>query len=256
MTAAQQWADELAAWTIDPRILAAAPESPYTFPPELFRADGVAPSPLLDRAREVMDDRASVLDVGCGAGAASLPLAPPARHIIAVDSQSTMLDALEAVARQRDLRVTRIDGRWPDVADRVSVCDVVVCSHVFYNVSELGPFALALSAHAGTRVVAELNTAHPWADLGPLWQRIHNQPRPAGPTADLAVEVLREHGIEPSRQEWVRPGPILEGPTLAAYVGFTRRRLCVPVEREPEIAAYLAEHPPRGRPSVVLWWDT
>jgi len=22
------------------------------------------------------------------------------------------------------------------------------------------------------------------------------------------------------------------------------------------IAAYLAEHPPRGRPSVVLWWDT
>jgi SAM-dependent methyltransferase len=256
MTAAQQWADELAAWTIDPQILAAAPESPYTFPPELFRADGVAPSPLLDRAREVIDDRASVLDVGCGAGAASLPLAPPARHIIAVDSQSTMLDALEAVARQRDLRVTRIDGRWPDVADRVSVCDVVVCSHVFYNVSELGPFALALSAHAGTRVVAELNTAHPWADLGPLWQRIHNQPRPAGPTADLAVDVLRENCIEPSRQEWVRPGPILEGPTLATYVGFTRRRLCVAVEREPEIAAYLAEHPPRGRPSVVLWWDT
>jgi SAM-dependent methyltransferase len=255
MTAATQWADELAAWTIDPQILAAAPESPYTFPPELFRADGAAPSPLLDRAREVMDDRASVLDVGCGAGAASLPLAPPARHIIAVDTQSTMLDALEAVARQRDLRVTRIDGRWPDVADRVSVSDVVVCSHVFYNVSDLGPFALALSAHAGKRVVAELNTAHPWVDLGPLWQRIHDQPRPTGPTADLAVEVLREQGIEPSREEWVRPGPVLEGPTLAAYVGFTRRRLCVPVEREPEIAAYLAEHPPQGRPSVVLWWD-
>ena len=256
MTASLQWAEELAAWTIDPHILAAAPESPYTFPPELFRADGAAPSPLLVRAREVMDDRASVLDVGCGAGAASLPLAPPVRHIVAVDTQSSMLDALEAVARQRDLRVTRVDGRWPDVADRVPVCDVVVCSHVFYNVAELGPFALALTVHANTRVVAELHSTHPWVDLGPLWQRVHHQPRPAGPTADLAVEVLREHGIEPARLEWVRPAPLLEGPTLATYVAFTRRRLCVGVEREPEIAAYLAEHPPRARPSVVLWWDT
>jgi SAM-dependent methyltransferase len=255
VTAAQQWADELAAWTIDPAILAAAPESPYTFPPELFRADGAVPSPLLDRAREVMDDRSSVLDVGCGAGAASLPLAPPARHIVAVDTQSTMLDALGTVARQRDLRVTRVDGRWPDVADRVPSCDVAVCSHVFYNVAYLGPFALALSAHASRRVVAELHAEHPWVDLGPLWQRVHHQPRPAGPTADLAVEVLRAYGIEPSRHEWVRPAPVLEGPALAAYVGFTRRRLCLPVEREPEIAAYVAEHPPRGRPSVVLWWD-
>ena len=74
-------------------------------------------------------------------------------------------------------------------------------------------------------------------------------------TSRNVLGILRENGIEPSRQEWVRPGPILEGPTLAAYVGFTRRRLCVAVDREPEIAAYLAEHPPRGRPSVVLWWD-
>jgi hypothetical protein len=36
MTAAEQWADELAAWRIDPAILAAAPESPYGFPPALF----------------------------------------------------------------------------------------------------------------------------------------------------------------------------------------------------------------------------
>jgi SAM-dependent methyltransferase len=256
VTATEQWADELDAWTIDPAILETAPESPYVFPPELFRADGAVPSPLLDRAREAMDDRSSVLDVGCGAGAASLPLAPPARHIIAVDTQSSMLDALQSVAQQRDLRVTRVDGRWPDVADQVPACDVVVCSHVFYNVSALGPFALALSAHATRRVVAELHAVHPWVDLGPLWQRVHHQQRPVGPTADLAVDVLREHGIEASRQEWVRPAPVLEGPTLATYVGFTRRRLCLPVEREPEIAAYLGEHPPRERPSVVLWWDT
>ena len=118
-----------------------------------------------------------------------------------------MLDALEAVARQRDLRVTRVDGRWPDVADRVPAA-TSSCARTSSTTSPTSaPFAVALSAHATKRVVVELNTAHPWVDLGPLWQRVHHQPRPAGPTADLAVEVLREHGIEPSRQEWVRPAP-------------------------------------------------
>jgi len=49
---------------------------------------------------------------------------------------------------------------------------------------------------------------------------------------------------------------VLEGDFLTMYVGFTRRRLCLPREREPEIAAYLADHPPQARPSVVLWWNT
>ena len=148
-----------------------------------------------------MDDRSSVLDIGCGAGAASLPLAPPARHLIAVDSQATMLDALEAVARQRDLRVTRVDGQWPDVADRVGGCDVVVCLHVFYNVAALGPFAVALSAHATKRGVVELHAVHPWVDLGPLWQRVHGQPRPAGRYARTG-QILARSG-QPAE---LRPG--------------------------------------------------
>lgn len=258
MTAAQQWADELAAWAIDPQILAAAPESPYTFPPELFRADSAGPTPLLDRAREALAGAVdgSVLDVGAGAGAASLPLAPPATHVVAVDTQPSMLDALVTVARGRDLRTTRVDGAWPEVAGRVPLCDVVVCSHVFYNVAPLARFARALADHARRRVVVELNEVHPWVDLGPLWQQVHGQPRPAGPTAELAVAVLREAGIVVASTSFVRPAPRLEGPTLATYVSFTRRRLCLPVDREPEVAAHVARHPPRPRRCVVLWWDT
>ncbi|MGZ4614032.1 MAG: class I SAM-dependent methyltransferase [Actinomycetes bacterium] len=256
-TATETWARELAAWTIDPAILAAAPEPPYTFPPGLFRVEhSTAASPLLDRAREALRPGDTVLDVGAGAGAASLPLAPPAARVVAVDTQPSMLDALEADAARLGVAVTRIEGQWPEAAAETPVCDVAVCSHVAYNVPALGPFAVALAAHARRRVVLELHATHPWVDLGPLWQQIHGQPRPAGPTAELALAVLREHGIDPQSQEWERPAPVLEGDQLATYVAFTRRRLCVSADREPEVAAYLAAHPPQPRRSVVLWWDT
>src|SRR4051794_41592868 len=68
--ATDRWAQELAAWAIDPGLLAAAPESPYGFPPGLFGAHRGAPA-TLDAVRAAAP--VSVLDVGCGGGAAGGP---------------------------------------------------------------------------------------------------------------------------------------------------------------------------------------
>jgi SAM-dependent methyltransferase len=256
-TAAQQWRAELASWAIDPAILAAAPENPYTFSPALFRADATTEStPSSARAREALPEGGTVLDVGAGAGAASLPLAPRAARIVAVDTQPSMLDALESGAAERGVPVTRVDGSWPDIAGGVPTCDVVVCAHVAYNVPDLGAFAGALTDHARHRVVMELHTEHPWVPLAPLWEHFHHQPRPTGPTAALAVEVLREHGIEARSQSWVRPPPVLTEDLVAAHVAVTRRRLCLPADRDPEVAAQLATKGPQARVTVTLWWDT
>jgi len=256
---ADEWAAELAAWAIDPDILAAAPESPYTLPPELFRAHhghgSGPPSPLLDLAREALPAGGSVLDVGAGAGASSLPLVPPAARLVAVDGQPSMLAEVVRLATERGVDLMTHHGRWPDVAGEVETCDVVVCGHVFYNVPDLPAFAAALTAHARHRVVAELHDTHPWVDLGPLWTHFHGQPRPAGPTADLAVAVLSEAGISPSSLEWERPAPDLAGPLGPAYISFTRRRLCLPADREPEVAALLLARPQVPRRTHVLWWD-
>ena len=40
MTAVERWREQLERWAIPPEILAAAPESPWGFPTELFRARG------------------------------------------------------------------------------------------------------------------------------------------------------------------------------------------------------------------------
>lgn len=256
MTAAQEWSAQLAAWAIDPDILATAPESPYGLPPELFALEHArpTPSPLLDLARQALPADGTVLDVGVGVGAASLPLFPPGSHLHAVDSQPSMLVALADAAQRRGVPLTTYDGAWPDVAHRVPACDVVVCSHVAYNVPDLAPFATALTTHARRRVVVELYADHPWVPLGPLWEHFHHQQRPKGPTAGLAVEVLREAGIEPEVHRWSRPAIQPTGDLLATYVAFTRRRLCLPASRDPEVAEQLARVPREPRESVVLVW--
>src|SRR5579859_2795636 len=129
-TAAQQWTEMLASWAIPEQILAAAPESPWGFPPELFarRADKAATelTPANRRALEALPKGGAVLDVGCGAGAASLPLAPRASLLVGVDTDKRSLREFRARAQSVGVRVIAVEGRWPDVADRAPVVDVAV----------------------------------------------------------------------------------------------------------------------------------
>lgn len=254
-SATRRWADELAAWAIDPEILAAAPESPYGFPPEIFAADNNhQPSPLHDLATEALQPGGTVLDIGAGAGAASLSVVPSGGHLHAVDSQPSMLQAIEAAARERNIALTTYDGVWPDIAADVPVCDVVVCGHVFYNVPDLVPFAEAMTSHARHRVVNELTARHPLVRLAPMWEAVHHQPRPDGPTAELAIEVLHEAGIDPEVREQERQAVVRSGALQDAWIDFTRRQLCLPKERRAEVEELMERYPTTSRRIVVLAW--
>lgn len=257
--AATRWADELAAWAIPPEILAAAPESPWGFPPSLFKAaepEAAPDTPSRRRAIEALPEGGTVLDVGSGGGAASLALVPPAGTIVAVDESPDMLAALGAAADERGVAHLEHVGRWPDVAAEVPPADVVVCHHVFYNVPDLADFAVALTDHARRRVVAELTESHPLTAQGPLWRHFHGIDRPEGPTAELAVAVLEEAGLRVSAEPFAAPPR--PRPDRAEWVAFVRRRLCLPAERDPELDSLL---PPddallRPREAVTVWWDT
>src|SRR5438045_4065380 len=187
-SAADRWRQALADWAIPEEILAAAPESPWTFPVELFarRADAASEAPTVSNrtALEALPEGGAVLDVGCGGGAASLPLAEGAGQLIGVDSSDGMLEAFRERAERAGVAVRTVPGTWPEVASGTPAADVVVCNHVFYNAPDLASFALALTEHARSRVVVELTQRHPQSSLNDLWLRFHGLHRPERPTVD------------------------------------------------------------------------
>src|SRR5258708_26598559 len=92
-----RWRDDLASWAIPEHILAGVTESPWVLPTQVFarRADKLSSEPTgqsFEREWAALDPPGTVLDVGAGPGAASLPPAPRTTELIAADSSQKMLD--------------------------------------------------------------------------------------------------------------------------------------------------------------------
>ena len=264
-----KWRADLAAWAIPGHITAAVPDSPWVLPRQVFarRADRLMaePSgPSYERAREALEPAGTVLDIGSGAGAACLPLAPQATTVTAVDTDPDMLALLAERAAAAGLDLRTVHGSWPEVAEQAGPADVVTCHHVVYNVPDIWVFLEALTNHARRRVVVELSAAHPLTSLNPLWLRFHGLQRPDGPTAADLLAILAGAGLSAGHTEWNRPAE-------ADYAGFaelidvTRRRLCLPADRASEVEAALLdlgsqrERPgdlgSSGRDVVTIWWE-
>ena len=260
-TAAERWARELAAWRIPDEILSRAPESPWAFPPALFGAEGARDGALHELARAALEGGGRVLDVGCGGGAASVPLAPPATELVGVDSSPEMLAAFARAAGAAGVTHREVLGDWPGVAGKVvgdaGRLEVVVCRNVVYNVADVAGFLTALSASASRRVVVELTETHPSAPLAPLWMHFWGLSRPDGPTAGLFLEVIDGLGYRPQVVRRSRPA-VKSGTDLDDHVAFVRRRLCLDRSRDPEVRAALAGAGLSERDSVatvVVAWD-
>ena len=264
-----RWREDLAAWAIPEHITAAVADSPWVLPREVFarRADRLRRDPggpSFERAWEALDPPGSVLDVGSGAGAACLPLAPRTTTLTAVDADDEMLGLLAGRAGEAGLAARAVHGRWPDVAGQVGPADVVTCHHVVFNVPDLEPFLDALTGHARRRVVVETAAAHPLTSLNPLWLRFHGLKRPEGPTAADTIAILAAMGRNPGHTEWSRPAAA-DYRSMAELVEVTRRRLCLPPERAGEVEAALVElgiDPGQpgdlgssGRDVVTIWWE-
>ncbi|MCU0266718.1 MAG: class I SAM-dependent methyltransferase [Actinomycetia bacterium] len=244
--AARDWARALAEWAIPPEIMATAERSPWAHPVHRFadRADAAVArpgGPSFERARAALAaSPGTVLDVGAGAGAASLPLAPWTSAFTAVDRVPAMLDAYRERAAALHRPAAAVEGAWPDVAPGVAVHDVVVCHHVVYDVADIGPFLRALTGHARRLVVLELPPRHPLTWMAPLWQAVHGVVRPTRPTADDLVAVLCELGLAGDLvvDRWRRAEEPDVQP-LAERAALVAQRLCLPQSREAEVAALL-----------------
>ncbi len=246
--AVRTWTELQGGRGIPAAILARAPADPWQHDPADFTPPEVpADTPSRRAALELLGEAGSVLDVGCGGGDAAFALAGAATGVTGVDQQEDMLEVFATAARDRAVPFRTVLGRWPDCAGEAGTADVVVSHHVLHNVVDLPPFVLALTAAARRGVVVEMLGQHPMAWLDPLWERFHDLHRPRPATTDDAVEVLRELGIGPTVTRWERTTPPRQDPAWVA------RRLCLPAERVPEVAAALDELV-RPRIAATLTW--
>jgi precorrin-6B methylase 2 len=257
VNAVAHWGTALADWAIPEELLAAAPVSPFGFDPRLF--DRAAERALATQtpsrriALEALPQGGSVLDVGCGGGAASLSLALSVGLAVGVDEQGQMLDCFAERAKRLGIDHLVVQGRWPDVHPKVPATDLVVCHHVLYNVPDFEPFVAALTQHARLRVVLEMTTEHPMSWLAPLWQRLHGRRLPLRPTLSDATAALHELGLDVAVQRWRQPA--LWSGIDDELVSFVRRRLCLGPERDGEIRSALQDSGvPQVREVATLWW--
>jgi SAM-dependent methyltransferase len=254
----QRWAQMLAHWAIPDAIVAAAPATPYFFDPQVFiRAADEAlartdDTPSDDAAREALHADGTVLDVACGAGAASLRLRPG--RVVGVDPSSPLLEAFAARASGLGIDCAIVEGAWPAAAAQTPTVDVVLCHHVVYNVTDLSAFADALRDHARRRVVIELTAVHPMAWMTPYWEALYGLGQPDRPVAEDAIAVLEDLGLTVHQQRWQRHYQMI-GETGHEALERIARRLCLPESRHEELRELLAiTPPPRDREMVTLWW--
>jgi SAM-dependent methyltransferase len=259
---AAKWRERLESWAIPEEILAEAPVDPWTYPLAQFvsRTDRVLAvpddGPTTVRLAEALPDGGTLLDVGSGPGASSLPLRDRIGHLWAVDTSAEMLRELAARADKLAVPVTTVEGRWPDVAAQVPEVDVVVCAHVVYNVPDIAEFLRALDARARRRVVLELPHRHPMSWLEPLWKHFHGVTRPVRPVAEDCVAVAAALGFAVRVEE--REAPLERFDSLQHLAASACLRICLDPSRADEVARIALEMGmwplPRDR-WVTLWWE-
>ena len=268
VSAAARWREYLDAWALPPVLLAAVPDSPYTWPADLYRRrrGGEAGGPPTPTARVVLGllpPGGALLDVGAGTGRASLPVAARGHWLTAVERNSAMAQALRSEAEAAGVAVRVVEGSWPEVAVEAGRHDVAVCSHVVYDVRDLVPFLQALHGAVRVGVVLEAGERHPWANLIPYYRALHGLDRPEGPTGDLLAEVVTEVvGVSPEVEHWIGSAR-MRFADLPELVEFYRRRLLVPAARTaalvdrltPDIVeedGWLSLGGEQG--AVTMWW--
>jgi len=68
------------------------------------------------------------------------------------------------------------------------------------------------------------------------------------------MEVLKELEINAHLELW--DGQMRQESNLEMLAHYSRIRLCLPVEREPEVLEYLRNQPPPAvRHLAAIWWD-
>lgn len=168
----------------------------------------VLSSPFVDHVLAMLDidPQNTVLDVGCGPGTLTLPLARRAASVTAIDYAAGMLDRLrEAAEQQRLTNIRTVLCAWEDDWQQASITvhDVAIASRSL-NIDDLAAGIAKLDKYARKRVyLVERITPTPF---DPTAFAAVGRPFDSGPDYIYTLNILYTMGIHPEiRQITIAP---------------------------------------------------
>jgi SAM-dependent methyltransferase len=164
-----------------------APERPdfYGLTSSVFKVDPLrTDDPTLDILGSMAESGETWLDIGAGGGRYALPLARKVQEVIAVEPSLSMSSLLcQGMDEYGIHNIKVIQGRWP--LKDLSRVDVVLISHVGYDIEDMGSFLDAMEASSHRLCVAILLDRTPTVLADFFWPRIHGEKR-------VSLPALRE----------------------------------------------------------------
>ena len=222
--------------------------------PDMSREGGGSPYVTEFVRRLDLSGCATLLDVGCGAGAIALAVAERLERVFCLDYSRGMLNALMENAAARGLaNVEPIERAWDDDWSDVPECDVVVASRSTL-VRDMGSALAKLEAKARRRVALTSLVGGRFVRADVLG--VLGRERPGLPDYIYAVNILYQRG----RHARVDDIPVeRRHPVASDFEAFVRHVVfslgeLSPDERERLAAWYDADPERAGRGGTPLRW--
>lgn len=227
--------------------------------------DTITNDPLYRTLRAIVTPETSVLDVGAGTGRFTLALAPQARHITAVEPNTSMLNLLRQDAQEQNLsNISYRQSTWQDAPDDLHA-DIVICSHVLYPIRDIMPFLVKLQAATRQACYIYMRATPIDALTAPFWKHFHGDERCMPPSYIHALDVLYELGLY-ANVEIVHLPPSLRYPSVDVAVSEMTEQLILPDDEKTReelrglLTGWLVEQdgvvvpPPQNMVCAIVYW--